>query len=34
MSWWNAQSHLGEKRSGCGVAYSIANAVINAICAE
>jgi hypothetical protein len=33
MSWWNAQSHLGEKRSGCGVVYAITNAVINAICA-
>ena len=32
MSWWNAQSHLGEKRSGDGIVYAMANALYTDVC--
>ena len=32
MEWWNFQSHLGEKRAGSGISYSIANALLNLLC--
>ena len=33
MAWWNANSHLGEKKAGSGVVFAMANALFNAICA-